>query len=389
MASYPDSTNIHQFFGLNLYAYYLLIRGLFILVIYIYSPVGTLYIKLGTGDLAKYPFLNEASEYIRETHFEIDEFNRPEMKYILDRAVEKIEAEIIHGMTFEKLDKYEIEILTFLVTLMIIKFIGIESILKKHSLFEAMRAEKFLKDDLKKEKDEQKRRLLLFKIFEELFKLNVDIDPKDNRLFKVRVADYLMRASHFHEQEWKLINRLVHEGYVYLDADETVRLIRTELSSLIYDRIKSMAIPTSTIPAAIKVKVQELRDKVTPNYAYRMHNEVKDYPPCIKHALELMDKSENLPHSARLMLATYMLAIGKSVDDIVVLFHNAPDYNEKITRYQIEHLAGFRGSHTKYSVPSCEKLRIENLCFATKDCNGILNPIQFGRNLNLKKNYYV
>jgi DNA primase large subunit len=30
-------------------------------------------------------------------------------------------------------------------------------------------------------------------------------------------------------------------------------------------------------------------------------------------------------------------------------------------------------------VPSCEKLLNENLCFATEECSGIVNPIQFGR----------
>jgi DNA primase large subunit len=79
------------------------------------------------------------------------------------------------------------------------------------------------------------------------------------------------------------------------------------------------------------------------------------------------------------MLATYMLAIGKLTDEIVEMFKNAPDFNERITRYQVEHLAGSKGSRTKYSVPSCDKLRTENLCFATKDCDGIINPIQFGR----------
>jgi DNA primase large subunit len=333
-------------------------------------------IKLGTGDLAKYPFLNEASDYIRETHFDFEEFNRPEMKHIIDRAAERIEIEITNGTVDEKLDKYEIEILTFLVALMIAKCIGMELILKKHSLFEAMRAEKFLTEELKKERNEQKKRLLLFKIFEELFKIKVDINSDDSRLFKVKVTDYLMRASNFHEYEWKLINRLVYKGYVYLDADETVRLIRSELSTLIYNRIKTMAL--SNLPEAVKAKVDEFNTKLAYHYKYRIY-QVTDYPPCIKHALELMNKGENLPHSARLMLATYMLAIGKRIDDIVVLFQNAPDYNEKITRYQVEHLAGARGSHTKYSVPSCEKLRNENLCFATKECDGIINPIQFGR----------
>ena len=331
-------------------------------------------IKLGTSDLAKYSFLNEASDYIRETHFEFEEFNRPEMKHVIDRAAERIEIEITKGLVYEKLDKYEIEILTFLVTLIIAKSIGSESILKKYSLFEAMRAEKYLTEDLRKERNNERKRLLLFKIFEDLFKINVDLDSKDNNLFKVRVTDYLTRAPNFHEEEWKLINRLVHNGYVYLDADETVRLIRSELTSLIYSRVKTMTL--SNLPESIKAKVDDLRTKLKPHYEYRRYQPTH-YPPCIKKALEMMNRGENLPHSARLMLATYMLAIGKSVDDIVILFHNAPDYNENITKYQVEHLAGNRGSHTKYSVPSCEKLRNENLCFATEECNGITNPIQF------------
>ncbi len=43
-------------------------------------------IRLGTEDIAKYPFLNEASEYVRETNFGIAEFDRPEMEYIINRA---------------------------------------------------------------------------------------------------------------------------------------------------------------------------------------------------------------------------------------------------------------------------------------------------------------
>jgi DNA primase large subunit len=342
-------------------------------------------IKLGTSDLAKYPFLNEASDYIRETHFDFEEFNRPEMKHVIDRAAERIETEITKGSFYEKLDKYEIEILTFLVTLMIAKSIGIESLLKKYSLFEAMRTVKYLTEDLRKERTNERKRLLLFKIFEDLFKMNVDLDSKDNNLFKVRVTDYLTRAPNFHEEEWKLINRLVHNGYVYLDADETVRLIRSELTSLIYSRVKTMTL--SNLPDSIKAKVDDLRIKLQPHYEYRRYQPTH-YPPCIKKALEVMNGGENLPHSARLMLATYMLAIGKSVEDIIILFHNAPDYNENITKYQVEHLAGNRGSHTKYSVPSCEKLRNENLCFATEECNGITNPIQFRSKLFKKGHEY-
>ena len=81
--------------------------------------------------------------------------------------------------------------------------------------------------------------------------INVDINSDDKRLFKVKISDYLERSSHFHEQQWKLVNRLVHRGYVYLDADETVRLIRNELSNLIYMRIKAMTL--TKLPESIEI----------------------------------------------------------------------------------------------------------------------------------------
>jgi DNA primase large subunit len=326
------------------------------------------------SDLAKYPFLNEAGEYLRESSFGWDELDRPDMKHIIDRAAERIEIEV-NGKIYDDLERYEIEILTFLISLVIVKSVGIDQVLRKFALAEARRAEKFLTEDLRKQ-SEIKRRSIFTKIFEDLFKLKIVIS-EDERLFKVRVVVYLARASHFHEQEWKLINRLVNNGYVYLDADETVRLIRNELAVLIYDKVKSMTLPT--LPQGIKSAADPLRLKLISRYERRAAAVVRDHPPCIKHAIEVMNRGDNLPHSARVMLATYMLAIGKPVDEIVLMFENAPDFNEKITRYQVEHLAGMKGGHTKYSVPSCEKLRNENLCFAIAECDGLINPIQFGR----------
>lgn len=328
---------------------------------------------MGTGDLAKYPFLNEAGEYLRQSGFGWEELDRPDMREVIERAAERVQAGV-SGTVYDRVDRYEKEILIFLVTLILVKSIGLEPVLKKYALAEARRAEKFLTEDLKRQSDAQ-RRALFSKIFDDLFGLKIDATP-DGRLFKVRVSDYLARSSRFHEQEWKMINRLVHGGFVYLDADETVRLVRSELAALISDRVHAMSLPV--LPAAIREKAEALRGELAPRFEYRTHA-VTDYPPCVKHALEVMNRGENLPHSARLMLATYMLAIGKPVDEIVEMFKNAPDFNERITRYQVEHLAGSKGSRTKYSVPSCDKLRTENLCFATEDCAGIINPVQFGR----------
>jgi DNA primase large subunit len=325
--------------------------------------------------LAKYPFLQEASDYILETKFDFAEFDRPEMIHIINRAVEKLEKEL-QGKIYSNLDEYEIEIMTFLVSLLLIKSIGLEEVSKKCSLFEAMRVERFLSTDLSIERSSQKKKLLVQKIFQELFNINIDFNSTSS-ICKLSIPDYLLRASQMYEQEWKLINRSVKDGYVYLDTDEAVRLIRNELSNLIYTRVKNMKV--YEVPILIKSKADELRKKYSGRYVYRNQFKILEYPPCIKHAMEIINKGENLPHSARFMLATYMLAIGKTEEEVIEIFKNSPDYNEKITRYQVEHLAGKKGSHIKYSVPSCDRLRSEDLCFAVKECENLINPIQFGR----------
>ena len=106
--------------------------------------------------------------------------------------------------------------------------------------------------------------------------------------------------------------------------------------------------------------------------------ESSEYPPCIKHAIEVLEKGENLSHSGRFMLATFLLARGQQVEQIAPLFKNAPDYNEKVTLYQLNHLSG-KNSTTQYACPSCEKLKSQDLCFAIPECDNIINPIQFGR----------
>ena len=88
-------------------------------------------------------------------------------------------------------------------------------------------------------------------------------------------------------------------------------------------------------------------------------------PPCIDHLYKVLNNGENLPHSARLLLATFLIFSEKNIDEIIEIFKKLPDYNEQITRYQLEHLSGKKGGSKKYFVPSCEKIKIQNLCYET------------------------
>src|SRR5688500_20068250 len=94
-----------------------------------------------------------------------------------------------------------------MVSLMLIKSIGLEEVSKKCSLFEAMRVEKFLTSDLSNERSVEIKRLLVQKIFFELFKISIDVNSTSS-ICKLSVPDYLQRASKMNEQEWKLINKI-------------------------------------------------------------------------------------------------------------------------------------------------------------------------------------
>jgi DNA primase large subunit (EC 2.7.7.-) len=73
-------------------------------------------------------------------------------------------------------------------------------------------------------------------------------------------------------------------------------------------------------------------------------------PPCMASILESLKRGENLPHVARFAITAYLLRQGWDVDRIVDLFRSAPDFNERITRYQVQHIAGqaAEGRSTRY-----------------------------------------
>ena len=105
-------------------------------------------------------------------------------------------------------------------------------------------------------------------------------------------------------------------------------------------------------------------------------NKVRD-PPCIKEILKSVENGENIPHFARFLLATYLITIGRDLEEIVSIFSKLPDFNEKITRYQVEHIAGRRGSGKRYLTPSCSKVQSMGFCFRDHTCANVKSPAHY------------
>lgn len=336
-------------------------------------------LNLGPDEMAKYPFLAEAGQYLKDKGFSLDQFgNDPDLKPILDKAYNRIEVATtgkIYRTEIVRLEDLDLEVFSFLLAVILLKLSGMNTLIRRFSLAEARRAEKYLEKDLADLSNKTKEELAT-RIIKELFSINVQ---KKDDFFIIPISDYLKHSVSFHEREWKLINRHIENGMVVLSSHETVRLIRKELDSYIASKIRSTGTPSMIEP--LKKPVEKLISLAKKFSVPTVTS--TEYPPCIKHAIDVLDKGENLPHSGRFLLATYLLGVGQSVEQIAPLFKNAPDYNEKITMYQLNHLKGSSGSGTEYKCPSCERVKSKDLCFATSDCDGIINPLQFKKKKTL------
>ena len=327
-------------------------------------------ISLGHDEIAKYPFLAEAGQYLQDKGFTLEQFaTDPDLQIIVDKAYERIESATNGRIYTTKLDSSDT--FSFLIAIILLKLSGMNTLINRFSLAEARRAEKFLEKDLVSDLNKTSEELAI-KIIKDIFSVSV---KKIKNHFVIPIPDYLRHAVNFHEIEWKLVNRRVENGMVFLTPHETVRLIRKELDGYIGSRIRAANTPSLHKGFEDKVnKLAGLAKKFTVSTTIST-----EYPPCIKHAIDVLENGENLSHSGRFMLAAFLLGRGQPIDKIALLFKNAPDYNEKVTRYQINQIAGDTGSNTKYSCPSCEKIKSNDLCFAIPECDNIINPIQFGR----------
>ena len=341
-------------------------------------------LALGQDELAKYPFLADAGQYLKDQGFTLEQFGQDEdLKPLIEKAYNRIftacegnpysyksditENQVLNSATLPR------EVFSFLLSIVLLKLTGIATLAKRFALSEAMRAENYLEKDLKNISNGSDE--LPIRIIEDLFSITV---KKRDDFFILPISDYIKHSVNFHEREWKLINRHVEDGFVFLTPHQTVRLVRKELGNFIVSKILTGKKPPM-IPGFEKF--------VTNLASYSKKFSVStvttgEYPPCIKHAIEVLEKGENLPHSGRFMLATFLLSRGQSVDQIAPLFKNAPDYNERVTLYQLNHLAGSSGSGTKYACPSCEKLKTQSLCFAIPECDNLISPLQFGKKRN-------
>ena len=320
--------------------------------------------------MAKYPFTNEAAEHVRELDLKIEDMSEP----ILTRAEQRIEEALLYAEVSTQLPKDEIEIASFPVAVMMVASTADTLIKGRYALAEAKRAYKLLNEEQDKNK-----------ILEIAGAFNWKIRLADKRPpyeFALSFMDYLKNATRLQAKEWKLVNRVVANGEVYLTKDDTTRLLEEEVRRHIEKKLDVKG--KFALPENVAKRVERLEQLSVKQRGKIQFEELPEgivisaFPPCIKALYEAASSSRHLSHVGRFTLTAFLVNIGMTSEKVNELFKGFSDYNERLTRYQIEHIAGERGSRTRYTPPQCTTLQTHGVCTSSDGlCREIRHPLAY------------
>jgi DNA primase large subunit len=316
------------------------------------KPAG---IKISLNLLAKYPFLSSATPLLRAYHVT----NLP--REIRGRAVERVLEAIERGErgVLPRLDNPWIELLSFPYARALVLYVGDDWLRRRWSLAEASRIERLLHG----ESDE-----VLMHVVNDL---GLKTWRTGEEIWVMHFTLYLHLTKRLAtEPRWKLVNRLLDKGLVSLTRPEVVRLVR----EWIYENIsQTKPTPVNWSPEEAKIIREALQRRAAKTVAPAPSME---WAPCM---VALRNRVADIGHFGLFALAAYMAQKGYEVREIVDVLRVRSDFDERIARYQVEHIAGQRGSRVKYRPPSCQSMKTHGLCIEDgKQCpNNIKNPIQY------------
>src|SRR3989304_3007073 len=204
--------------------------------------------KLTRSDFAKYPFLKEATEYVKRLELKIEDLVNPSLTNLLERAEGRIGNAILYNMTGKRHRNDEIEILSFAVAIMLVVATDNNFIRKRYALAEAKQAYENMRSE------SREKILVLAQNFG--WKLaNSQLEKPCE--FALNFVDYVKNTSHLREGKWKLVNRFLSNGNVYLTRSEVARLLSEEIRRYVEKRLEvkdSLTFPAKILEVTERIK---------------------------------------------------------------------------------------------------------------------------------------
>lgn len=319
---------------------------------------------------ARYPFTKTAKSILSEKTLTI---NYERIQFAKKRVMEDLFEERTSVLLYGDANTYETHLISYPLSRMII------------SQFDAQIRNKFVVSEVKRAVENIRNDNPEF--IEEAKCVAKDIGLDFEGLF-VSVETYLQYVPK--TEEGRLVFQNVKDGKVLLDEKKFLAL----LSEAIKQNIESgLPIPKESLPDELKsdieLIVKEIEEEVTKRkeakekIAVFFAKSTGEMAPCMAKIMERARNGENLPHFARVAIASYLLKRGKSIEEVIEVFRNTPNFDEKIARYQVEFIA-----KKGYNPPSCQAMESYGLRLPECGClgqSGIKNPLSYGRSVRSRK----
>ncbi|MDI6889155.1 MAG: DNA primase regulatory subunit PriL [Methanocellales archaeon] len=328
--------------------------------------------------LAYYPFTSKASDYVKRSGKSLEsflsggEFGKAVIARAKERVIQAMEGEIKKPFSGDVLA--EVELFSYPLVRLFISCIGDYYLIRRCALIEAKAAYAQMRFESPE-------------FLEEVGKeFGIHCTILGNEL-QMHFTDYLRFASRMRDPKWKLANRRLEKSYVLMTKEEFARLLQEAIREKIQASLP-MEVP-DVVQKSLSSHIEEIRRHLEKRKSEFKMDEFAEidsecFPPCIRHLLAAVQSGQNIAHSARFALTSFLANIGMSADEIIDIYRVLPDFDEEKTRYQVQHILGSTG--TAYTAPSCATMATYGNCIGKEAlCEKVSHPLSFYR----KKLYYV
>jgi DNA primase large subunit len=307
---------------------------------------------------AKYPFLEGAAKVLKERGISLDNLLsdiafEPARTRGKERVRQAIESAFVSAVPLVREADQLTEVLSYPIARMIISCSEHRLLIARYALGEAM----LLESRLLEESDEN-----MLAIAREL---GVEVTKGADGSFMIHFSSFLSTTSTIRAKEWKLVNQEIFAGKVKVNRERLARIMRQALN----DKINS------ELPRPVNDKILSVFGADAERFVQQLEGKRKEFvagelgpiddlafPPCMKTILTMMRNGENVPHTARFAITSFLGALGMSAEKILEMFSTAPDFDPGKSGYQIQHILG-EISGTKYTPPECSTMKSYGNCY--------------------------
>ena len=314
--------------------------------------------------LAKYPFLKKGALLFGNLLVE-DILSEQKFSEARRIAISQIEKALgVDTRIFS--NDYEARYLAYHISRMVLSYLHDPILINRYAtLFRDLIEKNILKEEPE----------IIMEIMD-AFSIDSRIEGKN---LKISVMDYISMIKRLGEK-YSLVYQKVNGGYVSFnfdtERDMIAKVIREAYVNYFRKDIENLKPPAEIFEFLRDdiEKIKALRDEKISSYSPGEFGELipQAFPPCIKSIIASIERGENISHNARFSLVTFLNQIGMDKKGIHSIFQRVPDFDEKMTDYQISHITGEKGK-TVYSTPKCSTMELYNLCVK----NSVNDPLCF------------